>query len=301
LFDSVSELLWISFSFYMVIGVLCFVSFHYLMISLPQRKRRWKNYRWYSIKNNERLEWFLSKVLWISTHEKYVEVYKQLLAGSGIKVTVFQYFFIKRLVTGTFVFIGLMAYLLMQLPMFLNPLYFAILLILSIAGGVVCLLDKSLLEAIRKRRSERIVQDVYVLSNQLLYYSGSKMNLHSKLKRCIPNLKMIRNDMYLLTSEWYEGAESAIHRFKFRLGTDEGFSFAETLNSLRLHESELYYELLRQRIQDYKEKIELNKDSKKETNSYILFVLAGLPILNTFRVFVYPWVQEGQKLFETLN
>ncbi len=127
------------------------------------------------------------------------------------------------------------------------------------------------------------------------------MNLHSKLLRCLPYTKTIRGELDLLTREWYESAEKAMKQFKNRLGTEEGISFAETLDSLRLNESEHFYDLLRQRIQDYKDKIDLTKESKKESHSYLLFILAGIPILNTFRVFVYPWVQEGQRLFESLN
>jgi hypothetical protein len=33
----------------------------------------------------------------------------------------------------------------------------------------------------------------------------------------------------------------------------------------------------------------------------VLFVLAGLPIMNTFRVFMYPWIVEGQQLFNAIN
>ncbi|MNG35727.1 hypothetical protein D3C84_1225380 [compost metagenome] len=59
--------------------------------------------------------------------------------------------------------------------------------------------------------------------------------------------------------------------------------------------------LLRQRIQDYKEKLEMAKESRKETTSYFLFVIAGIPILYTFQVFIYPWVREGQLLFQSLG
>lgn len=75
----------------------------------------------------------------------------------------------------------------------------------------------------------------------------------------------------------------------------------ETLDALRLHESPEYYELLRVRIADYKEKIELAKESRKESTSYFLFVIAGIPILYTFQIFIYPWVREGQKLFQSLS
>ena len=243
----------------------------------------------------------LTKILWISQNEERMGMYAQLLIGCGYKVNVLSYFIGKRIFTGVCLLLGILAYLLLRYAVYVSAVYSSALLCIALVGLALFLLDKTVLEWVRKKRSEHIVQEIYVISNQLLYYYGSRMNLHTKLMKCISYTKTMRNEMYLLTSEWYEDAESAIRRFKQRLGTDEGYSFGETLNSLRLHESENYYDLLRQRNLDYKEKIELNKESKKETNSYILFILAGIPILNTFRVFIYPWVQEGQKLFQSLN
>lgn len=146
-----------------------------------------------------------------------------------------------------------------------------------------------------------MVEEIFVLSNQLLYFSGSRANLHQKLLKCLPHTKLIRADLHLLLHEWYGNPERAIANFKNRLGTDEGRSFADTLDSLRQYEHEAYYRLLKQRIQDYKDKLDMIRDSRKEGASYMLFVLAGIPILNTFRIFIYPWVEEGRKLFETLN
>lgn len=153
----------------------------------------------------------------------------------------------------------------------------------------------------KRKRRERLVKDIHAVSKQLLYYEGSKLNLHSKISRCLPITTVMRREMELLVNEWYEGAAAAIENFKQRIGTEEGHSFAETIDALRLSDDQRYYALLKQRMMDYKEKLELQKESKREANSYVLFVLAGLPIINTFRVFIYPWVQEGQKLFESLN
>ncbi len=182
--------------------------------------------------------------------------------------------------------------------LFAEPVYF---LLAAAIGFIPVIFERPILEYFKGIRSYKIIREVYSVSSQLLYYSGSRMNLHSKLARCLPYTRTIRNEMHLLLNEWYGDAEAAIRRFKIRLGTDEAHSLAETLHSLRLNEDESYYLLLRQRIGDYKEKLELHKESKKETVSYILFVLAGLPILNTFRVFIYPWVAEGQKLFQSIN
>src|SRR5690606_35672412 len=136
-----------------------------------------------------------------------------------------------------------------------------------------------------RKRSQQIMKEIYLISNQLLYYNGSRLSLHHKLSQCLPFTRVIRSEVQLLLNEWYSGAEQAIRSFKQRLSTDEAYSFAETINSIRLFENDDYYLLLRQRIQDYKEKLELAKDSRKETTSYVLFVIAGIPILNTFRIF----------------
>jgi len=173
-------------------------------------------------------------------------------------------------------------------------------------GGLAALsvalrFDRPWLKSVQRMRSQRITKEVYVISSQLLYFAGANMHLHTKLSRCIPFAKALQGDLQRLLAEWYHDSEEALRRFKHRLGTDDGASFVETLDSLRLHESEEFYALLRQRIQDYKEKLELAKESRKETTSYFLFVIAGVPILYTFQVFIYPWVREGQKLFESLG
>ena len=92
-----------------------------------------------------------------------------------------------------------------------------------------------------------------------------------------------------------------IQNFKQRLGTDDAISFVETINALRQDQNEEFYTLLRERIEEYKEKIEIARDSRKETTSYILFVLSAVPILYTFQVFIYPWVSEVQHLLSSLN
>lgn len=157
------------------------------------------------------------------------------------------------------------------------------------------------LRSIRKMRALQMTKEIFAVSKQLLYLSDSSLHIHAKLLRCIPFTRSMRMDLEQLLAEWYHDAGGALQRFKQRIGTDEGLSFVETLDALRLHESPQYYELLRVRIADYKEKIELAKESRKESTSYFLFVIAGIPILYTFQVFIYPWVREGQKLFQSLN
>lgn len=181
-------------------------------------------------------------------------------------------------------------------PMFAVPVCLAAALLVA-----ACAADRPILEAYMRQRRNRMLADICVIHRQLLYYAGSPLNLHSKLVRCLPYAKSIRKELHLLTNEWYEYPDLAIRKFKERLGSEEGGGFAETLQSLRLHEHERYYELLRRRIADYKEKLELLKAGRKESLSYLLFVMAGIPIMYTFRLFIYPWVAEGQKLFDTLG
>ncbi len=225
---------------------------------------------------------------------------QQLLIGCGFLMDVSLYFVVKRLLFIVITGLALLVYSAMRwgLTLVFQPLYLMIFIILAM---FLMIFDKMILDVLRKQRSQWIIKEVYALSNQLLYYSGSSMNLHNKLTRCIPFTSRIRNELSLLVNEWYEDADLAISRFKARLGTEEGHSFAETINSLRLYDTDHFYDLLRQRILDYKEKIELMKESKKETTSYLLFIIAGLPILNVFRIFIYPWVAEGKKLFDSLN
>ncbi|EXX86067.1 hypothetical protein BG53_12715 [Paenibacillus darwinianus] len=168
-------------------------------------------------------------------------------------------------------------------------------------AATVCWRDKPLLEAFRQYRGQRIMRELNAVSSQLLYFAGTSMNLHVKLMRSVPYTTVIRSDLQRLLGEWYHDAGDAIRRFKLRIGTPEGAGFAETIEALRLHEDEAYYDLLKERVADYKIKLELARESRKESASYALFVFAGAPILYTFQIFIYPWVQEGQKLFQSLN
>lgn len=280
--------------------VMATVCFFYLLLSLPKRKRRWRLTR-VSLYTSERsVSPFLIKLLLIEQGKK-LEERKQLLIGSGILIHPMFYEVIRRLFICVLLVLGILSYFAFRNPalsLFVNPVY---ILAGSASLLIFALFDRKLLEQVKMQRSHRIVKEIYVMSHQLLYYSSSNMNLHAKLSRCLSQTKTLRPIVQLMLNEWYQNAEAAIRGFKQRLGTDEAHSFGETINALRLNENESYYELLRQRIQDYKEKIELARESRKETVSYMLFVLAGLPILNTFRVFMYPWVVEGQRLFNSIN
>jgi hypothetical protein len=171
------------------------------------------------------------------------------------------------------------------------------------SAGAVCLVlfDRTSLEAFRRYRTDRIRREVVLVSSQLLYYAGSRLHLHGKLMRCLPYTRLMRGEMQLMLNEWYHDPDAAITRFRDRLGTSEAHGFAETVRSLRLNESDEVYNMLREVAKEYKAKIELAKAGRKETLSYVLFVLAGIPILYTFQIFLYPWVMESRKLFDVLN
>ncbi|AZN43211.1 hypothetical protein [Paenibacillus albus] len=224
---------------------------------------------------------------------------ERLLAGCGFTGDAALYVVARRLFFAGLPLWCLIVYGLSLVDIAGIPRVFAPLLLAIIV--LLMFWDQPWLDAIRRTRAERMTKEIYIVSNQLLYLAGSSLHIHTKLMRCLPYTRTMRSEMQMLLGEWYHDAEGALRRLKLRLGTEEGLSFVETIDSLRLHESEHYYELLRERIQDYKEKLELAKNSRKESTSYLLFVLAGLPIMYTFQIFIYPWVREGQKLFSTLN
>lgn len=168
------------------------------------------------------------------------------------------------------------------------------------AAALVCF-DRASLEAYKRYRTDRIRREIVTVSNQLLYYAGSRLHLHGKLMRCLPYTRLMKWELQLMLNEWYYDPEGAITRFKDRLGTSEAYGFAETIRSLRMNESNEVFDMLRESVKEYKAKIELAKAGRKETLSYALFVLAGLPILYTFQIFLYPWVEQSRQLFDVLN
>ncbi|MDF2815059.1 MAG: hypothetical protein K0Q81_1259 [Paenibacillus sp.] len=296
-----AQLEWLGWISYGSLFVMVFISMYYALLSGYRKRGRWPVLNWNKWMKQQRYPAWWLKVLGIQLGTPGLEQKKQLLVRSGFQVDLIDYEVIRRLLSFlavVVVLLGTTAARLQGMDRYIEPVY------LLLCGGIMLLLlgtDRVILKAISKQRSQQIMKEIYVLSNQLLYYNGSRQSLHHKLSRCIPFTRVVRGELQLLLNEWYSGAEQSIRRFKQRLSTDEAYSFAETINSIRLYENDNYYALLRERIQDYKEKLGLAKDSRKETTSYVLFLIAGLPILNTFRIFIYPWVMEGQKLFQTLQ
>jgi HAMP domain-containing protein len=234
------------------------------------------------------------------SREKLAE-WEQLLSGAGLRMNPLWYVCLKRIVlmlAGGALVLTWKYRLSVQQFMGVQPIVLLAVLI-GAAAGILC--DRLMWESLKRHRTNRIVEEIFAVSKQLLYFTGSPLHLHGKLSRCLPYTKLIRQEWHLLLNDWYQDPERAIVRFRYRLGTEEAYVFTETLQSLRLYDSEAYYSLLRNRVQDYKEKLELLRDSRKESASYLLFVLAGIPIMYTFQIFIHPWVQEGKHLFESLN
>jgi hypothetical protein len=284
-----------------ILFLLIFIAIYYMSLALFNKHRNKRVYTGtMGFHHQHGSRRFRKLLLLPSPTSRSVRERQQLLTGCGLSWKAEVYIAAKRLVMLAPVLILTGMFYLERLY---GPYSFNVRVIEMLLTAIIALmmLDKPFLESFMRYRRQRIISDVYTVSRQLLYYTGSSMNLHTKLVRCLPYANSIRNELYMLTNEWYHNAAYAIGRFKQRIGTEEGFSFAETLNSLRQHESEQYYDLLRQRVQDYKEKLELTKEGRKETVSYLLFIMSGIPILFTFRLFVYPWVAEGQKLFESLG
>lgn len=297
-----SHLVWLQAIAHAALFAALLMLFHGLLRSWPRRRRRWPLLALRRFAKRADVPPLVLRLFGISAAGgRRAKEKERLLLQSGMRIDPLLYELARRAVWLAGALLAAFGYAALKhglkLP-WIEPVY------VMTAGAIAVVLtgfDRTLLESLGKYRTNKMMKEIYTLSNQLLYYNGSKMSLHAKLSRCLPFCGAIRSDLQLLLNEWYEDAEQAIQRFKRRLGTEEAYSFAETINSLRLNDHDNYYALLRERIQDYKEKLEMVKDSRKETTSYLLFVLAGIPILNTFRIFVYPWVQEGQKLFDALQ
>jgi hypothetical protein len=223
-----------------------------------------------------------------------------LLAGCGIGWAPEVYLAYRRSLIAVLAALAMLTYIGVDQGILSDGIGWKLDFALVLAAGLAWY-DRMGMSAFRQYRTDRIRREIVAVSSQLLYYNGSRLHLHGKLMRCLPLSRIIRGEMALLLNEWYYDADAAIGKFKQRLGTDEAHGFAECVRSLRLHESDDVYEMLRDIVREYKAKIELAKDSRKETTSYLLFVLSGLPILYTFQIFLYPWVQEAQQLFTALN
>lgn len=288
---------WPVWTGYGLLAVLVAICLRHVFFLLPELARgRWRRLEAYPFLRAGAGRW---DRLWRPRKPETSEEYDQLLLRAGIPFRAKTYFFLKRALSAAAALLWLTA----GFPFAAGrtgPAGMAATL-LAVFVLTAAWRDKGWLAVWGNRRSARVTEEIYHICHQLLYYAGSRMSLHARLRRCLPFTNRLRKDWLLLLNEWYEDAEEALYRFKARVGTDEAHLFAETLNSIRLYESEHYYDLLRQRIRDYKEHMEMARESRNESFSYLLFVLAGIPVLNTFRIFLHPWVREGQMIFETLR
>jgi len=224
-----------------------------------------------------------------------------LLAGCGFELSVLTYFVCRRLLLG-----GCTTLLVTLVTGIYYGIWHASMQIFSVVACVVAALctliwDRYWLKLYRELRAVAITREIYAISHQLLYFEDSSLHIHNKLRRCLPYSRLLRKDMETLLAEWYHDPATALNSFKQRIGTAEGISFVESIDALRQQHNASFYELLRAHLRDYKERLELAKESRKETGSYVLFVIAGIPILYTFQVFLYPWVQEVNKLMSLMN
>jgi hypothetical protein len=274
------------------------VGIYMLLALLPRKAPRWKRLAIMSWRTESPSERWL-RLLRLRKDAPAFRERELMLASCGLTADPAWYLLARRIAMILFAFLSLAACA--RLGLNVTSARF------QLAAGVPALLtgllavDRMWLSTLGRVRSLQVTKEIYTISSQLLYLSESSLHIHAKLTRCIPFTRTTRSDLESLLAEWYHDPAAALQRFKTRLGTDDGMSFVETLDSLRLHESREYYELLRIRIADYKDKLELAKESRKESTSYVLFLLAGIPILYTFQVFIFPWVKEGQKLFDSLG
>ena len=279
--------------------LLCALSVSALLRAMLWRRPRWAHLQPEDDGTPQAPDWLL-KAMGLRRGAHGFLAREPLLAGCGFTHDPAWYMIVRRLAIlfGAAVLVCGAAF-----PDFMPvPHHRAVWLQAAGAALAVCALwDKPLLESLCKARSERIMREILAVSNQLLYFAGAPLHLHVKLTRCLPCTSVIRADMRRMLAEWYHDAGEAIARFKRRIGTAEAADFAETLEALRLREDEAFYALLRERIADYKARIELGRESRREAVSYVLFVLAGVPILYMFRIFLYPWVQESHRLFQSLQ
>jgi len=274
------------------------IAFYALLQMAPRRTARWRHLSLLQWRTKEISGKRLRMFLLSREHPRFKER-ELLLASCGVTADPAWYSVARRLlqlavVMLLSVYAGFAAWKPGSMPL-------SLLIAVVLPIGMLLLMDIALLRAWSRIRAIRMTREIFIVSSQLLYLADSSLNIHAKLSRCVPFTQLMRPDLERLLAEWYYDAGQALQRFKKRLGTEDALTFVETIDALREHESGDYYELLQARIDDYKEKLELAKDSRKESLSYGLFIMAGVPILYTFQVFIYPWVSEGQKLLQSLG
>ncbi len=262
------------------------------------RRSRWRM-KWQGWRKHQTPLWLI-KLGRTDRESRSLQERTVLLAGCGLRIDPRAYVACRRLIIAVCLLAIALSTGLDMAGMAEAARWWKAILAASIIAGVAYC-DGTALRAMRKYRTDRIRRELIAVSSQLLYYTSSRLHLHGKLMKCLPLTGMVRTELGLMLNEWYHDPDRALQDFKQRLGTDEAYGFAESIRSLRLHESDEVYDLLRELVREYKAKIDLAREGRKETASYLMFVLAGIPILYTFQIFLHPWVQEASRLFDALN
>lgn len=156
-----TEVMWLQWFALGLFGVFVFLTLYLLLLLLPGPKKRW---RWYRFRNAESSRMRKKLRQWVGRSSPNArEELQQLLRACGSTFRAEDYLVLKR-ATGMLLlvaFAGLLA------ADWLAGAAVSAALLVAISG------DRILLGSVKKYRARRIVREVYTLSNQILYYSGS--------------------------------------------------------------------------------------------------------------------------------
>jgi hypothetical protein len=136
---------------------------------------------------------------------------------------------------------------------------------------------------------------------QLLYLRDLPIHLHSKLQKCIPVTRIIRTPLTRLIHDWYANPAEAIATFRSTLQHDQADGFCDTLRAMAEVGEEPFYEHLQSRMEDLKLLLHQRQEAQKETRSYVFFGLAGIPLIHSFQLFLYPWLAQSSSVFQTIH
>lgn len=153
----------------------------------------------------------------------------------------------------------------------------------------------------RKSREKRQLIDLICCMRQLLYLRDLPLNLHSKLQKCVPVTTAIRVPLVHLIHEWYVDPLQAISKFRSTLRHDQADGFCDTLRAMFEVGEAPFYGHLQSRMDDLKLLLRQQQEAQKETRSYIFFILAGIPLIHSFQLFLYPWLAQSSSIFQAIH
>ncbi|SEC57998.1 hypothetical protein [Paenibacillus sp. GP183] len=102
------------------------IAFYYALLSLPVRKSRWRSMKVSALTKDNKLSQAAAKLLWIRLNSPSLELSKQLLIGSGIRMDAIVYETIRRMLIILLTVLIITGYLAFQQPsltLFINPIY----------------------------------------------------------------------------------------------------------------------------------------------------------------------------------